>query len=588
MSNHTSHDVLPTRSTINTQAIVEFCALDADHRAREQHLHQRDLDRCLFFGLQNVHLKARELSHVEQALTILLQSGAKWNSDVLLDYQITPYHIICASPGDHHELLDLMIKSSQQIIIDTQDIYKCTALMYAVGNANINCVKCLITHGADVTIGAERDRSFISHESWGPIMQAIEMLGFFSKYSSVIMSNIFDLLFDSAVDRNKDHFKNNKDYIIYAVAAPNVNCIKKLIKIGAPLDIIAYDHKYVWQLIAGVGNIELLKCMFNRGIDKDTTDQNGLSVLWWVVSSGEVEAVRYLLDLGVAIPTYEPDVRETRCKWCNKTRLIIYDYSIQDHQDPCMNAIRDNNLDIVKLLDERGSQTCKSFPALRCAVKVWSGDLVSYLLNKYTYPLNIKYTMKGSLKQKRKNRMILTLLAEPFSMCRARITKLLLDHGADPAKVTCAAQSENAIIKTINYGCPEVIVQYIRSGIDVNFRTWNGPYLKVVSPFEASILFDCPYISVILLISGCSRGEFTTCKLEDKPEPKLEKLMKEWNVFDNNAPTLKQRCRSVILNHLCPRADMKIEKLPLPGLLIKFLSIPELDHIIDAYDSNTF
>ena len=88
----------------------------------------------------------------------------------------------------------------------------------------------------------------------------------------------------------------------------------------------------------------------------------------------------------------------------------------------------------------------------------------------------------------------------------------------------------------------------------------------------------------MLLISGCSRGEFSTRKLEDDPKPKLEKLMKDWNVYDDIVTPLKQRCRSVILNHLYPRADQKIENLPLPGLLIKFLNIPELDDITDAYN----
>ena len=400
-------------------------------------MQQSDLDRCLLRGLQIVQVKKRELSHVAKALTLLLQHGAKWNSDALLEEQKTPHHIICESPGDHHELLDLMIKSFQQTIINRLDFHRRTALIYAVQKANIDCVKCLLAHGADVTIGNERDQYFMSQESWTPIMQAIVMLGFVPKNSPVIRSKIFDLLFDVSVVRNKKHFRNCKDYIICAVMARTVHCIKRLIKVGAPLDIVAYDDHHVWTLAAKEGDVELLECLFNRGLDKDTTDQNGLSVLWWVVSSGKIEAVRYLLDLGVAIPTYKPDVRETPCMWCSETRLTIYDYSIQDHQDPCMMAIRDNNLEVVKLLDEYGSKTCKSFIALRRAVKDSSEGLVCYLLNKYTYPLNTEYITKDSTKKKRTNKLIFTLLSEPFSISTVRITKLLLDHGADPVKATC-------------------------------------------------------------------------------------------------------------------------------------------------------
>ena len=146
MSEGSSEDELPTRSTTNTQTFLETCVLEADHKALEEHLVnnpvlQSDLDRCLLRGLQIVQRKERELTHVAPALTLLLQFGAKWSSKVLLDEQKTPYHIICESPGDHHELLDLMIKSFQRTSINARDSHKRSALMYAVENDNINCIQ---------------------------------------------------------------------------------------------------------------------------------------------------------------------------------------------------------------------------------------------------------------------------------------------------------------------------------------------------------------------------------------------------------------------------------------------------------------
>ena len=143
MSKRSSQDKLftrKTRSATKTQRFLETCVFNANHKALEEHLvsnpvQQNDLDICLLRGLQIVQRKERDLSHVAPALTLLLQSGAKWNSDVLLAEQKTPLHVICASPGDHHELLDLMIKSSQQTIINTRDTDSHTALMYAVKNA---------------------------------------------------------------------------------------------------------------------------------------------------------------------------------------------------------------------------------------------------------------------------------------------------------------------------------------------------------------------------------------------------------------------------------------------------------------------
>ena len=582
MSNRSSQDELPTSSTNNTPTFLETCVLDADHKTLEEHLRtnpveQSDLGRCLLYGLRIVQRKEKDLSQIVRALTLLLQLGAKWNSDALLDEQKTPCHIICDSLGDHHELLDLTIKSSQQIIIDEQDFHKQTALIYSVKNANINCVKCLIANGADVNVGTERCPALVAFQikSWTPIMKAIWMM----KRASLILTDIFDLLLDAAVDQNKDHVRSCTDYILCAIIAKNVYCIKKLISMGAPLNGNVHKNRIMWAWVARLGNVELLKCMFNHGIDKDSLDHNGFSVLWWVVVSGDIEAVRYLLELGVAIPTYTPIVRQPHCEKCKEDRLIIDDHKKQDNQDPCMRAIRDDELEIVKLLDEYGSQTCKSFTALRCAV-IWSSvDIVSYLLNEYSYPLNREYTIKYSVCRTS------TLIKEIACRCPDECTKLLLDHGADPAKPMRAAESVNAIQTAIYFEYSEAIAQYIRTGVDINRRSWTYNFGVALLPFEASVLYNQRYISVMFLVSGCSRGVISTRKLKDKRDLKLKKLMKEWNVYDDSLVTsLQERCRRVILNQLSPRADMSIRKLPLPPCVIKFLSIPELDDIIAAYN----
>ena len=573
MSNRSSQDKVPTRSTTNTPTFLQNYVFGADHKVLEEHLlnnqvRQSDLDRCLLRGLRTVQRKVRGLSHMAPPLTLLLHSGAKWNSDVMLAEQKTPYHIICESPGDHHELLGLMIKSSQQTIIDTQNFYKRTALVCAVEHANINCVKCLIANRADTNIGIKKYPKLLSGEikSFTPIMKAIWMLR--GKYSSVILTDIFDLLLDAGINQHKDYFRNCTDSILCALHAGNVNCIKKLIKIGAPLNVLASDGCYVWERVARKGDVGLLKCMFKRGIDKDSTDQNGVSVLWWVVSSGNIEAIRYLLDIGVAIPTNAPEVRQTPCDQCKENRMIIDGDG--DPGDPCLMAIYENKVDIVKLLDEYGSQSCKSFATLRCAVQCGSVDVVSYLLNKYTYPLNKEYIIKDSFQS------IFTLLSEHYFNSAGQITKLLLDHGADPARKMCSAASVNAIMAAINHGHLNAIAQYIRSGVNINFRSLYFTYGNIL-PFEASVLHSRHSIAIMLLISGCSRGMFSPRKFKVNPKPDLEKLMKEWNVYKNNVIPLQLRCRCVILNHLSPRADLKIKKLPLPGCLIKFLSVPELD-----------
>ena len=584
MTNRSSQDELPTRIITNLQEMVEMCVFVADNRALKDHLksnqiQQSELDRYLLRGLRLVQQKKRELSHVAQALTLLLQSGAKCNSDDLLDDQQTPYHIICQTSGDHHELLKLMIKSSHRTKIDARDKKSFTALQYAVCNANINCVKCLIAKGANVFTGNKRYLEVLAgkNKPWTSIMTVMWMINSVDSASPTIMFDILDILLEAAVEQHKGYFQCCIDYIQYALHAGNVNCIKKLIKIGTPLGINVYNDLYIWKSIAEKGNVELLKCMFTHSIDKDFIDRDGVSVLEDAVKSGHTEAVRYLLDIGVTIPTYLLKVLDTRCKQCKKKQLIIDGYNKYTDPDLCMRAIHDNKLDIVKFLDEYGSQTCKSFTALRCAVTCGNEDVVSYLLNKYTYPVNIEYILHGYLLR------TYTLLAEPFTKCTSNITRMLLDHGADPAKPMCSASSTNGLMRAIGDGRLDIMAQYIRSGIDINVRSYYDFYEKR-SPLEASYDSNNPNAAEMLFISGSFRGMINTPMFKERPNSRLFKLLKEWNVYDNNVIPLKQRCRCVILNHLCPRADLKIGKLPLPRCLIKFLNIPELDNLVYEYN----
>ena len=107
MSNRPSQNALPERSAINTQTFLHTCVLDADYKALKEHLErnhveQGDLDRCLLRGLQIVQSNPRELSHVAQTLTTLLEFGAKWNCSILLDI-ISGHHAI--KSANHQETI---------------------------------------------------------------------------------------------------------------------------------------------------------------------------------------------------------------------------------------------------------------------------------------------------------------------------------------------------------------------------------------------------------------------------------------------------------------------------------------------------
>ena len=564
----TQLDEQTIEGSTNTIALLEACIRNADYDALQEHLgnnqtEQSILDKCLMVGLQIVQKKEQEMECVAPALQLLWQSGAKWNPDSLLEHQMTPFHLICLSTGDHHDLLDLLIQSSERTLLHVKDHYDYTALMYAVKNANINCLRILITHGAEVNI----DNSKIQ-----PINLAINGLRHHSKQSTIIMTEIFDLLLDNGAEVNNALF--------YATLLGRFECMKKLIIKGAILD---YNNDNLWKMLARDGRVDVLKCLFDCGIDKHVIDKIGTSLLWWVTRNGEVDAIRYLLNLGVAVPT-AMDVSEPcheDCEHCGVNMLML-DSEKQRRLDPCMEAIRWDNLKVVQMFAEYVGIRYRHFHAIRLAMKYESVTVMKYLHKKYKHKLNTNYS-ESVLHPDCKH---WTLLKEACYRNSIESVEYLLEHGADLNTVN---RCSSVLVVAIKESQIELIALLICNGVDINFRSHDYRYGDVL-PFEASVLgdhrfqlVDCIYVMEMLLVTGCSCGVFSLNehhKFKNDIRFEIKDLMMTWNVHENNVKPLKQQCRRVILKHLSPRASKMIEKLPLPQCLIKYLSIPELDDIV--------
>ena len=394
------------------------------------------------------------------------------------------------------------------------------------------------------------------------------------------MTEILDLLLESGADVNLPTNNSAASPINIALSHRNIECVVKLFKKEAQLNSTYVDGRSVWEKAARLGSVEILKCMFKNGLDKNCTDPlYGESLLSCVVKSHNVDAVRYLLDLGVTVPNITPTSEFKLCSRC-KTNRVYFDEHDLSVQDLSMKAIRYNDPEMVHLLEEHGSQSCKYFKALQIAVRFLNLDTVEYLLNNYTYPLNNEYMTSFSA-----IKTCLVLLTERcynYNKDKVKITKLLLDHGADPNKKICNGKGTSALIEAIFQSHAAIIAMLIRNGVDINFRSYVR-YHRCLLPFEASILRDRLYVAEMLLVSGCSCGVYSLDN-NDMANIKsdLKDLMEKWHVLENNVIPLKQQCRKMLLNHLSPQADKKIMKLPLPAGVIRYLSIPELDDILDA------
>ena len=579
-----------------TRTLLRTALNHGEHKLFKEHLENnpehQDFVGCLAHGIHLVTANNRQLSEVAKTLTLLLQYGAKWScEDLLAPDTPTPYHLICRATGDHHELLQLVIKELKGRLVDAKDDAEFTALMYAVNNANIKCVKTLIANGADANLFVIPRRfqcmpeiTDMVNEEVSPLIDAIMLLHPNSHYPSDIMMEIFDVLLDSVADVNKPCFYHNRTPIMYAAQVGNVRCVDKLIHKRADLYIADDAGDNVWTIAAREGNMDVLKCLIeDNGIDK-----NGLNILYWAVKSGNIEAVRYMLNLGVTTTADIP--QEERLEACeashqNISRHIIN--GIQLKAELFKETIGQHNRpEVVKLLDEYGCQLYRSDEALSYAVYLDRVDVVEYLLCNHKYSLNNDNIVNYSCGRRHSHQAPLISACQNYSV---EMIELLVEHGADPNTGRYVDKCSSAINIAIYSGHIEMVAHMIRGGVEVNTRS-NCPDIGVVLPFEAAICRSFIYETEMLLAYGCSRGVHgldINHPLKNTIHPDLQTVLKECEVEKNIVLPLKQRCRMVILNHLCPQADKKINELPLPTVLIKYLSIPEIDDILEMlYEQN--
>ena len=517
-----------------TRMLLHRSYIYGEHKKFKEHMENnpvnQNFDADLKHAITLVVDEIRTMSEVAPTMITLLQNGAKWGRIVRpVSTKKTPYHIICGSTGDHHELLELMIKDLKKSSLNAKDNKKCTALMYAVQNANVKCVESLIANRAEVNYmnnkyslqGSPNVTDMIT-DGVSPLIDSINMLHPNSPHSPDIMMDIFDILLDSGADVNQPCFDLRRTPIMYAAEVGNMHCFDRLIEKGAEIDCTDEDGYTLCMLAAHGGNVEILKYVLEDiDIYKNSIHEKGLELLYGAVGSCNFEAVRYLLKLGVKIRSHIPKECVGACNNCG----------IRTYWHTVNNQIRTNS--------------------------EWT--------SRYQFLL-ITVCQIGSVK----------------------MVKLLLEHGVDPNINFCEAKQPSTINVAIFRQHVEVIACFIRGGVNVNTRSYHAS-MGMMLPFEVAVYLNHIYAAEMLLMTGCSHGVLSldrnNHKLKYNINSKMQNLLKKWNVHNNAVLPLQQRCRMVILNHLSPQAGKKITELPLPLGLIKYLSISELDDVIKIIET---
>ena len=560
--------------TIRKLSTFMSSVLDTDQNTltvqlENNQVQQSSLDQCLRHGFQMLQTEQSDILHVQSELKLLLQYGAKWDHSALFEDKMTPYHIICQCPDDQHDMLELIVKADDGELLDAKDSKGLTPLLFAVAKGNLNCVKSLIRNGADINyvreISTENNLGF--PKMLTPLITAFELFKD-SSHTSSIWRDIFDFLLESGADVSRPDC-NQRTPLMHAAWKRAYECIDKLVQDGARLDHPDQKDIFVFYSTALAPTLENFKCLFDSVVDKNATDHMGMSILYYVVDAGNVVALRYILTHGVTMTKDIPTQYD-------KTHYNKLNY------EPFILAIEKNNMDVIKVLEENGCQMAKSLYALSAAASARKTKVVRYLLFKYKYPLNQEYAFRKCYRSN--TYMYITVLAK--AACRSHeVVTMLMDHGADLNLKSSKELYVSPLHIAINYCKVSTVAYLIRNGADINYRSLDKSHRNSL-PFEAALYGNSNfYAAEMLLISGCSCGRYSFNQeiWSSTHYTELANLLKKWNVQDNNVTSLYLMCRTVILKQLSPAANKKIDELPLPVRIIKFLGIPELDDILEKF-----
>ena len=173
------------------------------------------------------------------------------------------------------------------------------------------------------------------------------------------MMDIFDLLLDNGANLNSRYYSTHRTPVMVAASFGIVHCCKHLIDRGAQLDLTDISGRTVWSLAlaAESGSVDMLKYLLeDNRMDKNSMDNEGFSVLYWAVKSGNTckEAVRHLLKIGVKTTTYVPTEYAEPCKHCRKIVQCHYRTKNKVTTDAYMLAISMKLPEVMKLMEDHG------------------------------------------------------------------------------------------------------------------------------------------------------------------------------------------------------------------------------------------
>jgi len=418
---------------------------------------------------------------IEEIKSLISANAENSNIDTKDYNDNTALHVACRI--GNIEIIKLLLDKGTNI--NAQNFSKTTPLYIAVLNNNFDLVNLLLSKGADVNISDILGKT--------PLMLALQSVE--NQKDSDTSYKMVKLLLDNGAGLNaKD--KNGEYVIHYAAKYPNINIVKLLVEKGIDVNQTDVDGNTPIYFTIKSSNktldkLEVIKLFLSINLNINIVNSFKQTPLHIACqNNADLEIIKLLLDK-----------ENVNLLDNNKTSVLVY-------------AVRNGNLDLIKLLDSYGADFNISVNGLN-------------LIHEALLQSNVNIDILKLLINHKVDINALSKYGTPLSIAiesgRVDIVKLLIDNGVDVNKLS----GIYPIFKAILSKNSDIVNLLLDSKADTNVL-----YYENITPLMLAVKYSNYSICERLInlgadVNAVSKDGFTASHLlvyNDLPSDRLKIL----------------------------------------------------------------
>ncbi|XP_051954641.1 ankyrin repeat and SOCS box protein 2 isoform X2 [Xyrauchen texanus] len=406
------------------------------------------------------------------------------------------------------QCIKILLKA-QPGMINQRTLKEQTALMLAVTRDHLACVESLLEKGADLDI--------TNNDNETPLYRACE------KENPAMVA----MLLNYGASVNKSCIQG-WTALHEAVCRDNVEICEMLVKAGAKVSISNMYGITPIFVAAQSGKVDALRFLLKNGADLNSQAADGATALYEACKNGHEDIVEFLLSKNA--DTNQP----------GKTGLMPIHIAAQRGSDGDLLTYRCTNKSAMKLVSMLIPATSKArvrrsgISPLHLAAERNRDDVLELLIEA-GFDVN---ALLSEYRSKMYEDRRCTALYFAVINNNIEATTMLLEAGANPNLDTF-----NPLLVALRQGCMKAVTLLVEHGADVNASIPTHP-----TTFPASLMFCMKYLTLLkyLMDNGCDALSCFSCVYGSNPHPPIKATGNQrHNRYESTEKTCVQFCEMI-------------------------------------------